>query len=244
MLVSTGTAWVMLAVATDPYPDPSAAIGSGRHFALGRWGHFGEVTNGGVSIEWGRRLLKHGDHEPLGLSDLDRYLAHSPRGSNGLSFFPYFDGTSPYDTHDTSHGALLGLRLSHDHRDVLRAIAEGLAFSLRLLVERYWAVVGRSSGAILVAGGATRSRECMQLLADVMGTDLRVSLEPDAASIGAAILAAMAAGDVPEARAGAARMAARSAAVGADAHARRAYDRLFATYGHDARALSELYATR
>jgi sugar (pentulose or hexulose) kinase len=84
----------------------------------------------------------------------------------------------------------------------------------------------------------------MQLLADVMGTDLRVSVEPHAACIGAAILAAMAAGDVPEARAGAARMAARSVAVGADAEGRRTYDRLFAAYEHDARALSELYATR
>jgi sugar (pentulose or hexulose) kinase len=244
MLVSTGTAWVMLAVASDPYPDPSGAIGSGRHFALGRWGHFGEVSNGGVSIEWGRRLLGHGDHEPLDLSDLDRNLARSPRGSNGLSFFPFFDGTSPYDTDETSRGALLGLSLSHDHRDVLRAIAEGLAFSLRLLVERYRAVVGRSSGAIFVAGGATRSRECMQLLADVMGTDLRVSVEPDAACIGAAILAAIAASDVPDTRAGAARMAAPSDTVGADAEGRRTYDTLCAAYEHDARALSELYATR
>jgi sugar (pentulose or hexulose) kinase len=244
MLLSTGTAWVMLAVATDPYPDPSRAIGSGRHFALGRWGHFGEVANGGVSIEWGRRLLKHSDHEPLDLSDLDHNLARSPRGAKGLSFFPFFDGTSPYDTHEASHAALLGLSLTHDHRDLFRSIAEGLAFSLRLLVERYRAGLGHSTGATFVAGGATRSREFMQLLADVMGTELRVSVEPDAACIGAAILAAIAASDVPDTRAGAARMAAPSDTVGADAEGRRTYDTLCAAYEHDARALSELYATR
>jgi len=244
VLLSTGTAWVMLAVADRPYHDPSGGIGSGRHLIPQRWGHFGEIANGGVSIEWARRLLNHGDHEPVELDDLDAVLARTPRGADGLSFFPFFDGTSPCDELETSRGSLVGLSLGHDHRHVLRAVAEGVAFALRILLDGYYTAAGEPSGTQTVVGGATRSREWMQLLADVLATDLLVSCEPDAACIGAAILAATAAGDLPDARAGAERIGGPRTVTAPDADASRAYDELFRTYHRDARALGELYAAR
>jgi sugar (pentulose or hexulose) kinase len=242
VLVSTGTAWVMLAVASAPYGDPAGGIGFGRHLVPGLWGHFGEVANGGVSIEWARRLLNHGDNRPLGVDDLDAVLARTSRGADGLSFFPFFDGTSPYSQLPGAHGSLLGLSLSHDHRHVLRAVAEGVAFAMRILLDGYRASIGGTAGAPVVAGGATRSREWMQLLADVLERDLLVSSNPDAACVGAAILAATAAGDLADAWSGAERMACVSTRVAAHADARRVYGRIFATYQHDARALGELYA--
>ncbi|HEX7291805.1 MAG TPA: FGGY-family carbohydrate kinase, partial [Conexibacter sp.] len=196
VLLSTGTAWVMLAAADGPYPDPAGGIGSGRHLVPGVWGHFGEVANGGVSIEWARRLLNHGDHEPVALERLDAVLERTPPGADGASFFPFFDGTSPYDRRGSSRGSLIGLSMSHDHRHVLRAVAEGVALALRILLERYFAVAGRGDDAPIVVGGATRSGAWMQLLADVLATEVRVSGEPDAACVGAAILAAVAADDL------------------------------------------------
>jgi sugar (pentulose or hexulose) kinase len=244
VLLSTGTAWVMLATADAPYPDPDGGIGSGRHLVPGLWGHFGEVPNGGVSIEWARRLLNHGDHEPVALERLDAVLGRTPPGADGVSFFPFFDGTSPYNARESSRGSLIGLSMSHDHRHVLRAVAEGVAFAMRILLDRYRASTGRAGAVPIVVGGATRSRAWMQLLADILATDVRVSCEPDAACVGAAILAATAAGDLADARAGAERMAPRCDPVTPDAGERGAWAARFATYERDARALDELYAAR
>ena len=244
VLLSTGTAWVMLAAADGPYPDPAGGIGSGRHLVPGVWGHFGEVPNGGVSLEWARRLLNHGDHEPVALESLDSVLGRTPPGAEGLSFFPFFDGTSPYDELGSSRGSLVGLSMSHDHRHVLRAVAEGVAFAMRILLDDYRATVGQAGGAPIVVGGATRSRAWMQLLADILATPLLVNCEPDAACVGAAILAATAAGDLPDARAGAERMVQSCEAIEPDPTESDAYAARFATYQRDARALGELYAAR
>jgi xylulokinase len=244
VLLSTGTAWVMLAVGDSAYWDPEAGIGTGRHLAPGLWGHFGEVSNGGVSLEWARRLLAHGDDAPVARDELEAVLAATPPGADGLSFFPFFDGTSPYDHLETSRGSLLGLSLSHDHRHVLRAVAEGVAFATRILLEGYRASVGAPGRTPVVAGGAARSRAWMQLLADVLGSELSVSTEPDAACVGAAILAATAVGEVPGTVAGAERMGCARVAVPLDEDTSARYDRLFATYEHAALTLGELYAAR
>jgi sugar (pentulose or hexulose) kinase len=244
VLLSTGTAWVMLAAAASAYGDPNGGIGSGRHLVPGRWGHFGEVSNGGVSLEWARRLLNHGSHEPLALEDLDAVLAETPLGADGLRFFPFFDGTGPYDSLGTSRGTLLGLSLSHDHRHVLRAVVEGVAFAMRMLLDDYRRSVTAENSSAVVVGGATRSREWIQLLADILQTDLLVSSHPDAACVGAAILAATAAGAVADARSGAEGMTCSRAVVAANARTSRAYDRLFSTYRRDAHALGDLYAAR
>lgn len=243
VLLSTGTAWVMLAIASAPYRDPAGGIGTGRHLIPGLWGHFGEVSNGGASVEWARRLLNHSDHAPLSLADLDAVLARTPPGAAGLSFFPFFDGTSPYDKLDTSRGSLLGLSLSHDHRHFLRAVAEGVCFAARILLHGYRSPAGRPARPPVVAGGATRSRQWMQLLADILGTDLLVSAEPDTACLGAAILAARAAGDIADVRLGAELIGSPAAAVAASGAA-RAYDHLFTIYERDTRTLGELYAHR
>lgn len=244
VLLSTGTAWVMLAAAAAPYPDAAGGIGCGRHLVPGRWGHFGEIANGGVSIEWGRRLLNHGDHAPVALGDLEVVLAQTPPGADGLSFFPYFDGTDPADELGDSRGSLVGLSLSHDHRHVLRAIAEGVAFAMRMLLERYRASVGGAGAVPIVVGGATRSRAWMQVLAGILGGELRVDREPDAACVGAAILAATAAGELPSAQAGVERMAGACETIAADPPEHAAYDARFAAYRRDADALRELYAAR
>jgi xylulokinase len=244
VLLSTGTAWVLLAVASGPYGDPRDGIGCGHHVVSGLWGHFGEVSNGGVSLEWARRLLAHGDRSPVPLEDLDTILARTAPGAQGLSFFPFFDGTGLDDELETSRGSLLGLSLSHDHRDFLRAIAEGVAFAMRILLERYRASVGAASHPPIVVGGAARSREWMQLLAAVLGSDLLVSCEPDAACVGAAILAATAVGDVSDARSGAQRLGGPRKTVAAESAATRVYDDLFVNYASDARVLSELYSAR
>ena len=134
--------------------------------------------------------------------------------------------------------------MSHGHPHVLRSVAEGVAFAMRILLHGYQTSVAPLNASPIVTGGATRSREWMRLLADVLGADLQVSVEPDAACVGAAILAAIAVGDASDSRSGAERMACSTATVATDGATSRAYDRLFAAYERDARAISELYAAR
>lgn len=244
LLISTGTAWVMLVAAAERYRDPGVGIGTGRHLGEQLWGHFGEVSNGGASIEWARRLLTHGDHEPIPIDELDAVLANTSTGADGLSFYPFFDGTGLPDGAESSLASMLGLSLSHRHEHVLRAVVEGVAFAMRMLLDRYNASVNQSSVSPTVVGGATRSRQWMQILADILDQDLRISSDPDVACIGAAALAATAIGDTPNAAAAAARMTPAKSIISAKSCSTAEYDRLFAIYETNARALDELYASR
>ena len=242
ILLSTGTAWVLLAAASGPYRDPEGRIGSGRHPIDGLWGHFGEVSNGGVSIDWARRLLSREDCEPPPIERLDSTIAAIPRGSAGLFFFPFFDGTSPFDRVGTSQGSFIGLSLLHEHRHLLRAVAEGVAYAARLMLDAYATSLAHPITPPVVVGGATRSGQWMQLLADILGSDLSVSREPDSACVGAAMLAATAAGDATDVRSSVRALACPRTLRRADPEGSQLYDAAYDEFRHCARGLSDLYA--
>jgi xylulokinase len=193
-------------------------------------------------MDWARRLLSHDDCGPVQLEALDATLTSVPRGSEGCFFFPYFDGTSPFDRIGLSQGSLLGLSLLHDHRHVLRAVAEGVAYAARLMLEAYSTSLGRPITPPIVVGGATRSGEWMQLLADILGTDLSVSSEPDSACVGAAMLAATATGAARDVRSSVRSLACPRTLRRADPTASRLYDELYIEFHRHAGALSCLYA--
>ena len=93
---------------------------------------------------------------------------------------PYFDCETP--------GAIVGLRLSTKHDEILRALLEGVALEMRLNLE-----ILRQSGCLLeelrTVGGGARSAAWNQLKADVLGTPLTQLETSEAGCLGAAILA-------------------------------------------------------
>lgn len=99
-------------------------------------------------------------------------------GSDGLVFIPYLAGErSPYWS-DEIRGGFYGLRLSHDARHATRAVMEGIAFSLRHLIDIY-REMGLPVNELALAGGGARTPGMVQIVADACGLDAAVYAEEE-----------------------------------------------------------------
>ncbi|MEE8593735.1 MAG: FGGY family carbohydrate kinase [Candidatus Bipolaricaulota bacterium] len=125
---------------------------------------------------------------------LSQAAAQSPLGANGLLFDPTMAGATAMGGTSVRRGALLGLELRHGEADILRAALEGIGFELRYVFE-HLRVLANLDGEMLLVGGASRSSFWREVLADILGVRVRkTSVDQQAASLGAAALAAVGCG--------------------------------------------------
>jgi autoinducer 2 (AI-2) kinase len=82
--------------------------------------------------------------------------------------------------------------------DLLRGFFENIAFSIRGNAEQIAAVDGDASDRLWVSGGMTRSPTLLGILAATMRAPLMVGDVPESASLGSAVLAAVACGLHPD----------------------------------------------
>lgn len=92
-------------------------------------------------------------------------------GADGLVFLPFLSGErSPYWS-DSLRGSFCGLALAHSRTHILRSVLEGVAFSLRALLEIY-RELGVPIHEIALAGGGTATPGWPQIFADVCQTTI------------------------------------------------------------------------
>lgn len=128
------------------------------------------------------------------LSDLDREVAASPPGSRGITVIPHFDGKVSPTPRSEERGRFAGLGLHHQRTDLYRALLEALAFCLRENLEALKAA-GLGVAAIRAHGGGAASPFWLQMLADVTGLPVERGQVTEAATLGAAMLAAAGSGE-------------------------------------------------
>jgi xylulokinase len=90
--------------------------------------------------------------------------------------------------------SLIGLTASHTKAHVVRAILEGVAFSLRDSIEIF-KELNIPIENIRLGGGGTRSQLWRQIQADVYGQPVEVVDSDEGAAYGAALLAGVGAGN-------------------------------------------------
>jgi xylulokinase len=208
IICALGTAEVVGALATAPLLDTPAARGAGDPWrglpdpmvethAYPTGAYFIENPGwlSGGAIRWATRML--------GLSsdaELDALAASAPPGADGVTFIPALAGAMTPAWRPGARGALHGLTASHDRAHVARAVLEGLAFACRDVVERLESlgVVSRASTAVHLLGGGARSAIWAQIRADALGLRHHVAARTDTCAVGAAMLAAVGAGLVPD----------------------------------------------
>jgi xylulokinase len=130
-------------------------------------------------------------------SDLLASVASVPPGSDGLLFLPHLAGDRGATADAYARGAWVGLTLGHDHRHLLRALLEGVAFSFRSMQD-WLEDSGAPVGDVRCIGGQARSDVWNQIKADVLQRPLLIPQVVEAAVAGAAILAALGIGAYPD----------------------------------------------
>lgn len=128
---------------------------------------------------------------------LDRAAALAPVGADGVAFLPALGGAMAPRWDPAARGAFVGLAPGHDAGHLARALYEACAFAVRDVATRLTAL-GLPTDRALVVGGGARSTVWAQIKADVLGLPVALAGEPDACPLGAAMLAAVAAGAAPD----------------------------------------------
>lgn len=124
---------------------------------------------------------------------LNRLVKESPAGARGLLFLPYLLGErSPRWNPDTS-GSFLGIKMEHEKCDYVRAVLEGVAMNLDLILKAQREKEPVTE--LVLTGGGARGDVLAQILADVLGVTLRRLDNVEAAtSIAAAVIAGVGVG--------------------------------------------------
>lgn len=169
------------------------------------------LNTAGAAIAWAVKVLGYDSYDALA-ADASRVrdrLRRRHRSGATMDaaplFYPYL-GDGERDNPD-ARGAFVGLSDRHDRAAMAFAVVEGVVLTTQGLV-KILADAGTELTELRVAGGGTRLQFLGPLKADAFGRPV-VNLDVDAASFGAAMLAARAVGLAAEADAAIGRVVER-----------------------------------
>ncbi len=199
LTANIGTASQIDLIAERPLADPLRRLQLFCHAPEGRWIAMGASLNGGVTLKW---LKNEFFGAQTGYRELDALAASVPAGSDGLLVLPYLCGErSPHmDPH--ARGTFCGFTLSHTRAHLVRAVMEGIVFSMRDCLEILAALSPHMSDRLIASGGGAKSPLWRQMQADILKKQVYTTRSSEEACLGAALMAAVGAGwfrDVDEA---------------------------------------------
>ena len=124
-------------------------------------------------------------------------LAAQSPGEHGLLALDWHSGNRSVLVDHELSGLLVGVTLATRPEDVYRALVEATAFGMRTILEAF-AAAGVPVAELIVTGGLVSNAFLMQLYSDVLGRPLSVIASRQGPALGAAIHAAVAAGEYPD----------------------------------------------
>ncbi len=185
-----GTSGVVFAATDCPALDPQGRLHTFCHAVPNRWHVMGVTQAAGLSLRWFRDRLMNG-HMPDGRDPYEQLTAEAATvaaGADGLLWAPYLMGERTPHLDPNARGALIGLTASHTRAHVVRAILEGVAFSLKDTFTIF-DEMNVPVKSIRLGGGGARSRLWRQIQADVYAHEVELVEAEEGAAFGAAILA-------------------------------------------------------
>lgn len=192
MICAIGTAEVAGALAATPVLDAAAEPMVETHvYPSGAFFVENPGWLAGGAVRWAQRALGIADDREFDA------LAASVPSSDGVTFVPALTGAMTPVWRAHARGAFYGLAAQHERPHLARAVLEGLAFASRDVSERL-AAMQLATDRILLLGGGSRSQTWAQIRADALGKPHDVAWSADTCPVGAAMIAAVAAGIHPD----------------------------------------------
>jgi xylulokinase len=190
VLLTVGSAAQVVAIRRSPAPDPELRYHVFASAVPHQWYALAAVQAAGVALSWALSALDATWEEAYEM------FAAAPIGANGVLFVPHLAGARSPSMNSWARAAFLDLGLRHTRSDILRAVFEGVAFSI---VDAAKSLPEFSKTQdVLLAGGGSLTSGWRRLLCDVLGKTLRTVENPHASARGAALLAGRAAQIIDE----------------------------------------------
>ena len=184
-----GTSGVVFAATDRPAIDPRGRLHTFCHAIPGRWHVMGVTQAAGLSLRWFRDRFGTGAED--GRDPYERLTdeaAQVEAGAEGALWAPYLMGERTPHLDPEARAAFVGLSASHTRAHMIRAVLEGVAYSLKDSFSIF-SEIGVPVERIRLGGGGARSPLWRQIQADVYGHEVETVVAEEGAAYGAAILA-------------------------------------------------------
>ena len=202
-----GTSGVVFAHTKQMVFDKSGRVHTFCCAVPGEWHVMGVTQGAGLSLKWFRDnfcldIVEQAKKEGVSPYDIMNKMAEaSGISARKLLFLPYLMGERTPHLDPNARGAFFGLSAIHERGDMIRAIMEGVSYSLAdclsVLDE-----MGARPEKMLACGGGGTSALWRSMLADIYGMNVSTVDSKEAPALGVAILAMVGTGiynTVPEA---------------------------------------------
>lgn len=198
-MLSLGTSGVLYVHADRPRLDIPRDGHAGRAHTFcaadgdaksaGGWCNTGCMLSAAGSLEWARNVLA----PDLSFDAVITEAAKAPSGSEGLFFLPHLSGERCPHPDPGATGAWVGLTARHTRAHLFRSVLEGVALTMRQVLE-IMRGMGLSITRIRVGGGGARSSLWRQIHADALGVEIVSMQTEEGPALGAALLGGVCAG--------------------------------------------------
>jgi xylulokinase len=184
------SSWIAV-TSSKPVVDPATRPFVFAHAKKGYYTSAVSIFSAGNSFRWIRDNLCRDFTDDTDTYDaMNRMAERVPAGSNGVLFNPSFAGGSAQEPSSGLRGGFMGLALHNTREDLVRASMEGIAMALRCTLDILLTQTS-INGEMLICGGGSKSAVWRQIFADVYNLPvLKTNIDQNAASLGAAALAA------------------------------------------------------
>lgn len=194
-----GTSGVVFAHTSKVSVDKGGRVHTCCAAVPGAWHIMGVTQGAGLSLKWFRDNFCQAEKDTARLMGVDEYYLMDkeadtvPIGANRLLYLPYLMGERTPHLDPDARGVFFGLSAMHTKKDMLRAVMEGVAYSLRDCVE-VCREMGINVSDMMACGGGGSSPLWRQMLADLYGCSVKTASSKEGPALGAAILAFTGAG--------------------------------------------------
>ena len=194
-----GTSGVVFAHTDKLAIDPKGRVHTFCCAVPGAWHVMGVTQAAGLSLKWFRDNFCGAEKITAEAMGVDTYeltnkeAAQSPIGANKLIYAPYLMGERTPHLDSDCRGIFFGLSAMHQRRDLLRAVMEGVTYSLNDCLG-VLAGMGVAPETMLACGGGGKSPLWRQMLADVMNCPVATTVNTEGPALGVALLAGVGAG--------------------------------------------------
>lgn len=195
--LAVGTCGRLCCILDRPEFDPR--LMNCRGAEAGQFLSIGATNAAGASLRWFRDVFGRAAAEPGQpvYAAMDRLAGQCQPGAGGLVYLPYLSGERCPVWDPDARGMFFGLSFRTGLPQFVRAVMEGVAYSLRESLE---ILRGRGFAPqqLTLGGGAANSRLWCQIFADVLGLPIQKLTVSETETLGGALLAGKAVGLVAD----------------------------------------------
>ncbi len=184
-MCSIGTSGVVLSYEKSDDKDFRGKVHYFNHGAPNAYYTMGVTLAAGYSLSWFKDVFAAEES----FDDLLADIQTVPVGSKGLLFTPYLVGERTPYADAAIRGSFIGMDGSHRRRDFVRAVLEGITFSLNESIDIF-RKNGKQIDTIISIGGGAKNSEWLQIQADIFNAKIIKLASEQGPGMGAAMLAA------------------------------------------------------